>query len=101
MKFLLEYNYSMTCGSLWNYYRDEINDDESENDNNNRLNNNKTITSKSFNHKAKIIASTPDNKNRLNAEVVVQLKYLSNCWRSLEFPLINFETEFDLSWTRY
>ena len=79
MKFLLEYNYSMTCGSLWNYYRDEINDDESENDNNNILNNNKTITSKSFNHKAKIIASTPDNKNRLNAEVVVQLKYLSNC----------------------
>ena len=33
---LLEYsgNYSLTTGSLWNYYRDEINDDENENDNN-------------------------------------------------------------------
>ena len=30
---LLEYsdNYSMTSGSLWNYYRDEINDDANEN----------------------------------------------------------------------
>ena len=25
-------NYSMTSGSLWNYYRDEINDDSNEND---------------------------------------------------------------------
>ena len=34
----------MTSGRLWNYYSDEINDDENENDNNNnRLNNNKTI----------------------------------------------------------
>ena len=40
---LLEYsdNYSMTSGSLWNDYRDEINDDENENDNNNNNNNNK------------------------------------------------------------
>ena len=68
---LLEYsdNYSKTSGSLWNYYRDEINDDENENDNSNRLNNDKTITSKSFKYKTKIIESTPDNENRLNAEV--------------------------------
>ena len=59
---LLEYsdNYSVTSGSLWNYYRDEVNDDENENydddddddddddNNNNRINNNKTITSRSF-----------------------------------------------------
>ena len=52
---LLEYrdNYSMTSGSLWNYYRDEINDDAGENVNN-RINNNKTITSKSFEYKTKI-----------------------------------------------
>ena len=46
---LLEYsdNYFMTSGSLWNYYRDEINDDTNENNGiNNRINNNKTITSK-------------------------------------------------------
>ena len=30
---LLEYsdNYSITSGSLWNYYRDEVNDDSNEN----------------------------------------------------------------------
>ena len=45
---LLEYsdNYSMTSGSSWNYYRDEINDDENENYNaNNRRNDVKTIAS--------------------------------------------------------
>ena len=54
----------MTSGILWNYYREETNDDENENDNNNRLNNNKTITSKSFKHKAKIIRSIPDNDSK-------------------------------------
>ena len=34
----------MTSGSLWNYYRDEVNDAANENDNaNNKINNNKTI----------------------------------------------------------
>ena len=77
---LLEYsnNYSMTSERLWNYYRDEINNDENENDNKNRLNNNKTIASRSFKYKTKLIGSTPDNENRLNAEFVVSLKYLSN-----------------------
>ena len=108
---LLEYNdnYSMTSGSLWDYYRDKINDDENENDdddddnnNNNKiLNKSKTITSKSFKHKAKIIGSTADNENRLNAEVVVPLKYLSNFWRSLDLPLVDCEMELDLPWTRY
>ena len=43
---LLEYNknYFMTSGSLWNYYRDEVNGDENGNDKaNNKINNNKTI----------------------------------------------------------
>ena len=54
---LLQYsdNYSLTSGSLWNYYRDEINDDENENDNNNRINYNKTTRSKSFENKTKTI----------------------------------------------
>ena len=59
---LLEYsdNYSMTSRSLCNYYRDEVNDEENEyNTNNNRLNKNKTITSKYFEHKRKIIGKTP------------------------------------------
>ena len=46
---LLEYsqNYSMTSGSLWNYYRDEIHDDD---DN--------TSDGKSFEYKTKIIVKT-------------------------------------------
>ena len=43
--------------SLWNYYRDETNDDANENDNNSRLTNNKT-TSKYFEYKTKIVGST-------------------------------------------
>ena len=45
-------SYSMTSGSLWTYYRDEINGDANENVNN-RINNNKTTTSKSFEYKTK------------------------------------------------
>ena len=43
-------NYSMTQGSLQNYYGDEVNDSANENNaaNNFRINNRKSITSKSF-----------------------------------------------------
>ena len=78
---LLEYseNYSITSLSLWNYYKDEINDYENETNRfRNRLNNNKTIRSTSFEYKTKLIGSTPGNNNILNAEVVIPLKYLSN-----------------------
>ena len=55
---LLEYsdNYSMTLGSLWNYYKDEANYSASEiNDANSyRINNNKTARSKSFEYKTKL-----------------------------------------------
>ena len=100
---LLEYseNYSMALGSLWNYYRDDINDDENETDRlRNRLNSNKTIRSKSFEYKTKLTGSTSDNNYIINAEVV-PLKYLSNFWRSLDLPLINCEIELDLTWSKY
>ena len=55
---LLDYNenYSITSESLWNYYRDEVNDSANENNSANdyRINNDKTI-SKSFKYKAKIM----------------------------------------------
>ena len=83
---LLEYsnNYSMTPGSLWNYYRDEVNDsaDENKDENNFRINNNKRTTSKSFEYKKKLMESTPNNGGRLDVEAVVLLKYLSNFWSS-------------------
>ena len=81
---LLEYsdNYSMTLRRLWNYCRDEVNDDDkNENDNAiNSINNNETVTSKSSEYKKKIIA-----------EVAVPLKYLSNFLRFLDLPLISCE----------
>ena len=87
---LLEYsgNYFMPSGSLWNYYRDEVNDDENENnDNHNTVNNNKAATSKSFEYKTKTTGSMPNNNNILEAEVVVPLKYLNNFGRSLDLSL--------------
>ena len=57
---------------MWNYYRDEINDDTNEiHAAKNRINNNKTITSKYLERKTKLIESTPNNNNILDAEVVL------------------------------
>ena len=46
---LLEYsdNYTMSSGSLWNYYRDEVNDTDIENNDavNYRINNNRRAAS--------------------------------------------------------
>ena len=52
---LLEYrdNYSMTLGSLWNYYKDEVNDGNENNNDDYRVNSEKTTTSKSFEYKTK------------------------------------------------
>ena len=98
---LLEYshNYSMISESLWNYYRDEINDDVNENDDNNKMNNSKTMTSKSFEYKTKLVERTPTINNMLDAENVIPLKYLSNFWRSLDLSLIYCEIKLDLSWS--
>ena len=87
----------MKLGNLWNYRRDEVNDDANENNvaNNYKINNNKTATSKSFEFKTKIMESKPDDNNTLETEVIVPLKYLSNFWRSLDLPWINCEIELD------
>ena len=104
---LLEHsdNYSMTSLNLGNYYRIDMNDDENENDNNNnkknRVSNSKTITSKSFKYKTKIIGSTPDKGNRINKKVVVPLKHQIDFWRSSDLLLINCERELNLSWSVY
>ena len=61
-----------------------MNGDENENDNdNNRIN--RTITSKSFEYKRKIVGSIPNSNNMLDTVVVVPLKYLRNFWRSFIF----------------
>ena len=91
----------MRSRSLWNYYRDELNHGANENDNaNNKINNNKTITSKSFEYKTKMIGRAPDNTNTLDREIVFRLKYLSNFWRFLDLSLINSKIEHDLLWSK-
>ena len=62
---LLEYskNYRKTIGSLYNYYRDELNDDA----NLNNFANNNVVSSNSFQYKTKIIGNTYDiNSTILN-----------------------------------
>ena len=79
-------NYSKTSGSLWQYYKD---------DPNNNLEN-----SESFKYKVKIIGKSPDNGNTKDVEIIVPLKYLSNFWGTLEIPLIYCETELLLAWSK-
>ena len=99
---LLEYsdNY-LTPGSLWNHYRDEVNDDANENNDavNYRINIKKE-KSKYFEYETKITGNIQAVNNRLDGEVLVPLKYLSNFWRSLDLPLVKWEIELDLSLLR-
>ena len=76
---LIEYsdNYSKTSGSLWQYYKDEPNDNFAD--------------SESFKSKVRITGNTPVDGNTKDVEIIVLLKYLSNFWRTLEIPLINCE----------
>ena len=61
---LIEYsdNYAETLGFLWQYYRDEPNDDLED--------------SESF----KLTGKNPNNDNEKDVEITVPLKYLSNFW---------------------
>ena len=76
---LLEYsdNYSKTSDSLWQYYKDEQNDNLAD--------------SESFKSKVKITGSTLAGGNTKDVKIVEPLKYLTNFWRTLEIPLINCE----------
>ena len=88
---LIEYsdNYSDTSGSLWNFKRDEIEEDADLTINN----------ASSFKYKANLIGNTENNGTKNGVKIAVPLKYLSNFWRSLEMPLINCKIEFSLKWT--
>ena len=75
---LLEYseNYAKTLASLWQYCRDEPDDNIAD--------------SKSFKFKSSITNNT-NNAGIANVKIIVPLKYLSNFWRTPEIPLINCE----------
>ena len=85
---LIEYNdnYSKTSGSLWQYYKDDPNDNLTD--------------SESFKSKVKITGKTPNNRNTKDVEIIVPLKYLSNFWRTLEMQLINCEVNLILTWSK-
>ena len=85
---LIEYsdNFSKTSGSVWQYYKDDPNDN--------------LANSKSFKSKVKITGKTPNNGNRKDIEIIVPLKYLSNFWRTLDVPLINCEVNLIFTWSK-
>ena len=85
---VIEYsdNYFKTSGSLWQYYKDNPNDN--------------LANSKSFKSKVKVTGKTPNNGNTKDVEITIPLKYSSNFWRTLEIPLINCEVNLILTWSK-
>ena len=106
---LLEYskNYRKTIGSLYNYYRDELSDDN----NPNNFPNTNVINSSVFEYKNKITGNTYDvaagaaghDANRVGKkeiELATPLKYLGNFWRALDILLITCEVSLGLKWNK-
>ena len=94
---LIEYsdNNQDSSATLYQYKRDEppavnaINDLTIDNSN-------------SFKYKVSLLGNpvVANNIARINAKVVVPLKYLSNFFRSLEMPLINCKIKLNLTWKK-
>ena len=79
-------NYSKTSESLWQYCRNESNDNLGD--------------SGTFKSKIKITRNTPNDYNTKDVEIVVLSKYLrSYFWRTLKMPLINCEHNLILTWS--
>ena len=56
----------MASESLWNYHRDEVNDDANENNTSNYRINNKTKTSRYFEYRTQIIGRISNDNNALD-----------------------------------
>ena len=84
---LIEYsdNYSKRSRILWQYYRDDPNDNITQ--------------SESFKYKIKIPGKTPAAGNSKDVEIAVPLKYLSNFRRTPEMLSINCEIDLILTWS--
>ena len=82
---LIEYsdNYSDTSGGLWQFKRDEIEEEVDLTLDDDHIPNN----SSSFKYKSNFIT------NRNGVKIAASLKYLNNFLRSLEMPLINCKIE--------
>ena len=93
---LIEYsdNYAKTTGSLWQYCKDI----PARNNNKEIVTFNVNNPTDSFNFKVKFTGETDDDGIK-DVEIMVPLKYLSNFWRTLEMPLINYEVNLILTWS--
>ena len=93
---LIEYsdNYQDSSATLYQYKRDEPPADIA---NNLAINN-----SSSFKYKVDLLGNPAvvNNVARRNVKVFVPLKYLSNFFRSLEMPLINWKIKLNLIWKK-
>ena len=71
---VIEYsdNYSKTSGHVWQYYKDDPN--------------NNITQSESFKSKIKITGKASAAGNTKDVKIIVPLKYLTNFWRTLEMP---------------
>ena len=105
---LLEYskNYRKTIGSLYDYYRDELT-----NDNNDNFANINVVNSEAFKYKNKITGNTYNvdagaqdydvyKNGTQEIELAIALKYLGNFWRALNIPLISCEVFLELKWNK-
>ena len=92
---LIEYshNYADSSGSLWKYKRDD------QNMNNGNPANVTTNNSSYFKYKSRrtVVAGAGILKN---ATIPIPQKYLSNFFRSIELPLINYKINLELNWTK-
>ena len=69
---LIEYteNYSKTSRKIWQYYKDEPNDN--------------LANSESFKSRVKIAGNNPAGGNTKDLKIIIPLKYFSNFWRTLD-----------------
>ena len=108
---LLEYskNYKKTIGSLYNYYRDELGDDNIPAGND--LDNIRVVNSGTFKYKNKITGNTynvdtvadgydANKKGTQKIELATPLKYLGNFWGALNPPLISCGVSLELKWNK-
>ena len=79
---------------MWNYYRDEPNSGAEDNTNSS------IKDSKSFDYKTSLTEKLENNSvEKEKVKIVVLLKYLSNFWKALDIPLINYKLSLTLTWS--
>ena len=94
---LIEYldNYQDSSATLYQYKRDEPSEDDA-------VAELTADNSSSFKYKINLLGNlvVANNIAKRNVKDVVQLKYLSNFFRSLEMPLINCKIKLNLTWKK-